>query len=541
MSAPAAVAAVDVLARHAAARPTAIAAVMAGSGRSIDWRTLESRSRRIAWRLVEAGLRQGDGIAILAENRLEWFEWMWAARRAGLYYTTLSTHWKADEVAYVLRDCGAKALFVTAETVAVAAQATAAMAAAPAGAAATRGAPAVSPAGLLGITADGAAPGLEDFEAWLAAAPADATLPARLEGADFLYSSGTTGRPKGIRRPLEQLASVDLQRGDLAWKRFDADAIYLSTAPMYHSAPVRWTIQALRGGACCVVMERFDAEAALAAIERFRVTHAQFVPTMFVRLLRLPAALRDRHDRSSLRFAIHAAAPCPVEVKRAMIDWWGPVLHEYYSGTEAVGRTSISSAEWLVRPGSVGRPELGTLHIVGEDGAELGPGQIGHVCFSGVPRFEYHGDPERTRAAYDALGRASIGDVGHVDAGGYLFLTDRASHMIITGGVNVYPQETEDLLITHPAVADVAVIGVPDAEFGESVKAVVVVREGEAPSEALAAALVDWCRARLSGIKCPRTVDFVEALPRTEAGKLMKRLLRDGYARPTQLSTRSPG
>jgi len=541
MSAPAAVAAVDVLARHAAARPAAIAAVMAGSGRSIDWRTLESRSRRIACRLVEAGLRQGEGIAILAENRLEWFEWMWAARRAGLYYTTLSTHWKADEVAYVLRDCGARALFVTAETVAVAAQATAAMAAAPAGAAATPGVPAVSPAGLLGIAADGAVPGFEDLETWLAAVPADATLPARLEGADFLYSSGTTGRPKGIRRPLEQLASVDLQRGDLAWKRFDADAIYLSTAPMYHSAPVRWTMQALRGGACCVVMERFDAEAALAAIERFRVTHAQFVPTMFVRLLRLPAEVRDRHDRSSLRFAIHAAAPCPVEVKRAMIDWWGPVLHEYYSGTEAVGRTSISSAEWLARPGSVGRPELGTLHIVGEDGAELGPGQTGHVCFSGVPRFEYHGDQERTRAAYDALGRASIGDVGHVDADGFLFLTDRASHMIITGGVNVYPQETENLLITHPAVADVAVIGVPDAEFGEAVKAVVVLRDGVAPSEALAAALVAWCRERQSGIKCPRTVDFVEALPRTEAGKLMKRLLRDGYARPTQLSTRSPG
>jgi long-chain acyl-CoA synthetase len=224
-----------------------------------------------------------------------------------------------------------------------------------------------------------------------------------------------------------------------------------------------------------------------------------------------------------------------------MIDWWGPVLHEYYSGTEAVGRTSISSPEWLARPGSVGRPELGTLHIVGEDGAELGPGRTGHVCFSGVPRFEYHGDPERTRAAYDTLGRASIGDVGHVDADGYLFLTDRASHMIITGGVNVYPQETENLLITHPAVADVAVIGVPDAEFGESVKAGVVLRDGEAPSEALAAALVAWCRARLSGIKCPRTVDFVAALPRTESGKLMKRLLRDGYARPTQLSTRSPG
>ncbi len=502
---------VDPLARHAADRPHQPAAVMAASGRSIDWHTLESRSRRIASRLIEAGLKTGDGIAILAENRLEWFEWMWAARRAGLYYTGLSTHWKADEVAYVLRDCGAKALFATGATVAVAA-----------------GAPA--PPGMLRLLVDGVAPGFEDHEAWLAPAATDAALPARLEGSDFLYSSGTTGRPKGIRRPLEQLASVDLQRGDLAWKRFDARSVYLSTAPMYHSAPVRWTMQVLRAGGCCVVMERFDAEAALQAIERWRVTHAQWVPTMFVRLLRLPAEVRARYDLSSMAFAIHAAAPCPVDVKRAMIDWWGPILHEYYSGTEAIGRTSISSHEWLERPGSVGRPELGTLHIVGDDGVELGPGETGLVCFSGVPPFEYHNDPQRTRAAYDALGRASIGDVGHVDADGYLYLTDRASHMIITGGVNVYPQETENLMIGHPAVADVAVIGVPDAEFGETVKAVVVPREGAVPSDALADELIAWCRARQSTIKCPRSVDFVPQLPRTETGKLMKRLLRAQYA-----------
>ena len=503
----------DPVARHAAARPTATAVVMDASGRSIDWRTLESRSRRIASRLVAAGLAQGDVIAIHAENRLEWFEWMWAARRAGLYYTTVSTHWKADEVGHLLRDSGAKALFASGATVGVAALATA---------------DGSGPS--LRVVADGAVAGFEDYEAWLAGAPDDATLPARLEGSDFLYSSGTTGRPKGIRRPLEQLASVDLQRGDLEWKRFDADSVYLSTAPMYHSAPVRWTMQVLRAGGRCVVMERFDGEAALRAIERHRVTHAQFVPTMFVRMLRLPPEVRDRHDRSSLRHAIHAAAPCPVEVKRAMIDWWGPIVTEYYSGTEAVGRTSISSREWLERPGSVGRPELGRLHVVGDDGRELGPGETGLVCFSGVPRFEYHGDPERTRAAYDAQGRASIGDVGHVDADGYLYLTDRASHMIISGGVNVYPQETENLLIGHPAVADVAVIGVPDAEFGESVKAVVVPREGVVPSDALAAELVAWCRARLSAIKCPRSVDFVDALPRTEAGKLMKRVLRDRYA-----------
>jgi long-chain acyl-CoA synthetase len=511
---------VDPIARHAAARPDAPAVVMAGSGETIDWRTLEAMSRRVARALVDAGLREGEGIAILAENRPDLLVWLWAARRAGLYYTCLSTHWKTDEAAHVLADCGARALFATRTTIEVAA------------AAAAR-----APAVRVRLIADEArqdfaasAAGFAPVSAWIAGVPVDAELPARLEGTDFLYSSGTTGRPKGIRRPLAQLAAHDLQRSDLDWKRFDADSVYLSTAPMYHSAPVRWTMQVLRAGGCCVVMERFDAEAALRAIERWRVTHAQFVPTMFVRLLRLPAAVRDRHDRSSLRHAIHAAAPCPVEVKRAMIDWWGPIVTEYYSGTEAIGRTSISSRDWLERPGSVGRPELGRLHIVGEDGVELGAGETGLVCFSGVPPFEYHGDRERTRATYDALGRANIGDVGHVDADGYLYLTDRASHMIISGGVNVYPQETENLLVTHPAVADVAVIGVPDAEFGESVKAVVVPREGTVPSEALADALVAWCRERLSPIKCPRSVDFVAELPRTEAGKLMKRLLRDRYA-----------
>ncbi|MEI7444374.1 MAG: AMP-binding protein [Burkholderiales bacterium] len=523
---------VDAIARHAAARPDAPAVVMAGSGDTLDWRTLEQASRRIARALVDAGLGEGDCIAILAENRPEYLVWMWAARRAGLYYTTLSTHWRADEAAHVLADCGAKALFATRATLDVAAAAAA-----------------LAPALRVRLIADEAGdthgthdthdgdPGLTasaarfvPVPAWIAGVPADAALPVRLEGTDFLYSSGTTGHPKGIRRPLAQLAAHDLQRSDLDWKRFDAGSVYLSTAPMYHSAPVRWTMQVLRAGGCCVVMERFDAEAALRAIEHRRVTHAQFVPTMFVRLLRLPPEVRDRHDRSSLRHAIHAAAPCPVDVKRAMIDWWGPIVTEYYSGTEAIGRTSISSREWLERPGSVGRPELGRLHVVGEDGSELGPGETGLVCFSGVPPFVYHGDPERTRAAYDALGRANIGDVGHVDADGYLYLTDRASHMIISGGVNVYPQETENLLVGHPAVGDVAVIGVPDPEFGEAVKAVVVPRDGVLPSEALGAELIAWCRARLSPIKCPRSVDFVAELPRTEAGKLLKRVLRAAYA-----------
>jgi len=504
---------VDPLARHAADRPHQPAAVMAASGRSIDWHTLESRSRRIASRLIEAGLKTGDGIAILAENRLEWFEWMWAARRAGLYYTGLSTHWKADEVAYVLRDCGAKALFATGATVAVAA-----------------GAPA--PPGMLRLLVDGVAPGFEDHEAWLAPAATDAALPARLEGSDFLYSSGTTGRPKGIRRPLEQLASVDLQRGDLAWKRFDARTVYLSTAPMYHSAPVRWTMQVLRAGGCCVVMERFDAEAALQAIERWRVTHAQWVPTMFVRLLRLPAEVRARYDLSSMAFAIHAAAPCPVDVKRAMIDWWGPILHEYYGGTELNGLTYVGPEEWLAHPGTVGRAVIGTIRICHEDGTELPTGEAGIVYFErDEAPFQYHKDPEKTRSAQHPKhpGWTALGDVGHLDEEGFLYLTDRASFMIISGGVNIYPQEIENELIMHPKVEDVAVIGVPNSEFGEEVKAIVQPAAGVSADAALAEELIAYARGRLAAYKCPRSIDFDSDLPRLPTGKLYKRLLKDRY------------
>ena len=499
-----------ILSRHAARRPDAVACVMHETGERITWRELEAGSRHCAHLLLSAGLRQGDVVAVFMENHRRYLEILWAARRIGLYYTTISVHLKPEEVSYILRDSGARALFTSAAMADVACALDA-------------------PALALRVMLDGASAGFEDYAAALARVPASAALPQTPEGSDFLYSSGTTGRPKGIRRPLAQLAAHDLQRSDLWWKRFDEQSVYLSTAPMYHAAPVRWNMSVLRAGGTCVLMARFDAERALEAIERHRVTHAQWVPTMFIRLLRLPEDVRRRHDLSSMKVAIHAAAPCPVEVKRAMIDWWGPILVEYYSGTEAVGRTSLDSIEWLAHPGSVGRPELGEIHIVGDDGAELGPGEIGTVFFSGVPPFEYHNDPERTREAYDHRGWASIGDVGYVDADGYLYLTDRRSHMIISGGVNIYPQEAENVLATHPAVADVAVIGVPDPEFGESVKAVIVLLDPGAASQDLARELIDHCRARISSIKCPRSVDFAESLPRTETGKLLKRLLRDQY------------
>ena len=308
-----------------------------------------------------------------------------------------------------------------------------------------------------------------------------------------------------------------------------ADDVYLSPAPLYHAAPLRCTMAMQRIGATSVLMEKFDAEQSLALIDRYRVTTSQWVPTMFVRLLRLGNDVRERYDLSSHRLAAHAAAPCPVPVKEQMIEWWGPILYEYYGATEANGATTISSEEWLAHRGSVGRPLHCKIHIVDDDGRDLPPGEIGTVYFEGGARFDYHNDPEKTARSYSPEGWSTVGDVGRVDEEGYLYLTDRKAHMIITGGVNVYPQEAENLLILHPRVRDVAVIGVPNEEFGEEVKAVVEPMDMREAGPELAGELIDWCRERLSSVKCPRSVDFDPALPRAESGKLYKRRLRERY------------
>jgi len=503
---------------HARATPERIAYRMVPSSAAVTWRELEARSRRCAAALVAAGLRPGDVVAVFLENHLRYFELLWAAHRVGLYYTTISRHLKREEAQYIIQDCDARVLFYSGHTQAE-----------------------LDPArldaqGVIRIAMDGADADALDYETWLARQPEDVCLPHTPEGTDFLYSSGTTGLPKGVKRPLAR-ANQYFRVGDAAatsWKAFDADTVYLSTAPFYHAAPVRWNMAALRAGGTCILMEKFDAAGALAAIAAHRVTHSQWVPTMFIRLLRLSGEERSRHDLSSLRYAVHAAAPCPVDVKAAMIDWWGPILYEYYSGTELVGRTSLSSSEWLAHPGSVGRPEFGQVHIVGVEGSqdgepELPPGQPGVIYFSGGGTFEYDKDPQKTRQAYNARGWATYGDVGYLDADGYLYLTDRLSNMIVSGGVNIYPQEAENLLATHPAVADVAVIGVPDEEFGEAVKAVVQLRDETAASPELARELIEYCRARISPIKCPRSVDFSADMPRTEAGKLLKRLVKQRY------------
>ena len=514
-------------------RPHALAYRMVPSGQSVTWAELELRSRKLAAFMVAQGLQVGDGIAVMLENHLRYFEILWAAHRIGLYYTTISRHLKTDEVSHIVRDSGAKLLFCSALTLMELDEA------------------ALADLPVKRVVLDQYQAGQTNYEAAIQLYPDDVSLPERPEGMDFCYSSGTTGLPKGIKKPLADAGKHFASKSDPRshWKDFDASSVYLSTAPFYHTAPVRWNMNVMRAGGHCVMMEKFDAELALKAIAQFGVTHAQFVPTMFIRMLRLRetwaptlpegavaslgrpgAGERDGpHDLSSLRFVIHAAAPCSATVKQAMIDWLGPILYEFYSGTELVGRTSLDSHEWLTHPGSVGRAEVGVIHIVGEDGRELPTGENGVIYFSGGPTFEYHNDPEKTRSAYNAQGWATYGDIGHVDAEGFLYLTDRLANTIVSGGVNIYPQETENVLQDHPAVLDVAVVGVPDAEFGEAVKAVVQLQPPHQASPELAAELMAHCRARISALKCPRSVDFVAQLPRAESGKLLKRLVKAQY------------
>ncbi|MBA2933810.1 acyl-CoA synthetase [Sphingomonas sp. CGMCC 1.13654] len=495
--------------------PDRIAYVMAATGRMISYAKLDARSNRLAQFWRTGGLQAGDVIALVVENH-EWvFPLVWSAQRSGLLFVSLSTSLAAGDLAYILRDCGA-AFVVYSERTAERVES------------AMREAP-----GTTGLRLEGTDGLIERIAALPAHPVADETM-----GSDMLYSSGTTGRPKGIRRVIEPGAPIDTATvlDTLVERRygFTADTRYLCPAPLYHAAPLRWSMAVLRIGGLVVVMDRFDAEAALALIERHRLNAAQWVPTHFVRMLKLPEETRATYDVSSLHIAIHAAAPCPVPVKQAMIDWWGPILSEYYSATEANGFTAIDSAEWLERPGSVGRALIGTIRICGEDGEELPPREAGDIYFENGQPFSYHNDPDKTAAATNARGWTTLGDVGWVDEAGYLYLTDRRNFMIISGGVNIYPQEIENLLITHPAVRDAAVIGIPDAEMGESVCAVVELMNGAEAGAELAETLRSFAREKLGPIKAPRRVDFAESLPREPTGKLYKRLLRDQYRAEAQ-------
>ncbi|MGH9101752.1 MAG: acyl-CoA synthetase [Acidimicrobiales bacterium] len=508
---------------HADSDPERIALVVVGQGGGRSYRQLEDRSRRAAQLLARAGLRAGQVVALLMGNEAELLEICWGARRSGLYYCAIGTHLRPQEVAYVLSDCGAQALFASASVGGLAAQASYLAAQAGDG---TRD--------LLRVACGGGIAGFESYEELLEGVP-PLRLAGETEGTDLLYSSGTTGRPKGVRHELSG-APYGTPDGlcviAAGLYGMDATSVYLSPAPLYHAAPLRFCMAAQRLGATVAVMERFDPEGFLAAVGRWRVTHAQLVPTMMVRLSKLPPAVWDRHDLSSLRCLVHASAPCPVPLKHEMIRRFGPILHEYYAGTEANGFVAIDTPTWLEHPGSVGRPVIGVVHVLDEDGAELAAGQRGVVYFEGGPSFAYHNDAAKTSASHDRRGWSTLGDVGHLDGDGFLFLTDRLAFTIVSGGVNVYPREAEDVLVTHPAVADAAVFGIPDEDLGEQVKAVVEPLEwppGAAGASELEEALISWCRSRLAAYKCPRSIDLVRALPRLPTGKLAKRALQDPY------------
>jgi acyl-CoA synthetase (AMP-forming)/AMP-acid ligase II len=505
---------------YAAQTPDKAAAILADTGQVLSYGDLERRSVQLAHVLHDTGLRPGDVVALLTDNDLRAFEVYWAAMRSGLYITAVNHHLAADEIAYIVADSGASALIVSAGKAQVAGEILA-----------------DTPDVKLRLAFGGPVGGHDSYEDALAAASAE-PFADQPHGRTMLYSSGTTGRPKGVRPPLPQTQVTDAADGVVALAAFvfgvDTATVYLSPAPIYHAAPLRWcgAIQAL--GGTVVMTKGFDAARTLRLIEEHQVTHAQFVPTMFIRMLQLPAAERDGRDVSSLRVAIHAAAPCPVDVKRKMIEWWGPVLVEYYAGTEGNGMTVIDAATWLGKPGSVGQAVSGTVHICAEDGRELGPGEIGTVYFEQeqLP-FEYHNDPGKTRAAQHPAHETwtSLGDIGYLDADGFLFLTDRKAFTIISGGVNIYPQEIENVLALHPAIHDVAVIGIPDPEMGESVKAFVQPAAGAVPGPELEQEIIAFVKARIAGFKAPRSVAFVADLPRTETGKLLKAKLKNEAVR----------
>ena len=491
--------------RFAASAPDRPAVILHGTDTVVTYGELETRSNQVAHLFRSLGLGVGDHVAVVMENRAEYFEVVWGAMRSGLFVTPVNWHLAVDEARYVVEDCGAR----RARRVGV-------MRRAGAGRGRCRGSCSADPR-----TASARTRTRCD-------AQPSTPVAGECEGNWMLYSSGTTGRPKGIKPPtVGGPLGAPTTFTMLVQGLYGANEStrYLSPAPLYHAAPSGWTTAIHRLGGTVVVMDRFEAVEFLAAIEQHRITMTQVVPTHMVRLLKLPESERDRFDLSSLELLVHAAAPCPPDVKRATIEWLGPIVHEYYSGSEGVGFTAIGSEEWLAHPGSVGRSLMGAVHIVDDDGNEVPARTEGQVWFEPLGRFEYHGDPEKTASAFDHRGWSTLGEVGWVDDDDYLYLTDRVSHMIISGGVNIYPREVEDALIVHPAVVDIAVIGVRDDEMGEAVRAIVQPADPAADRDALAAELIAFCRDRIAHYKCPRSVVFVDELPRLPTGKVARRLL----------------
>ena len=494
--------------------PDRPAVIMVGTGTQLNYADLVLATDRCAEFFRELGLRAGDSVSICLENQPEYFAICWAAFNCGLYFTPVSSRLKRDEIAYIVRDCDARVFFVSAAL-----------------AREVEGLPAEVPGVDAWLMLVGTIKGYQPFEAVMASFTGSPIM-AATQGAVMMYTSGTTGFPKGVKppRPAEPPDQppplLDLL-GRLYG--FDGDSVYLSTGPLYHAAPLKFNLAVQTVGGTSIIMEKFDAKISLRCIEKYGVSHSQWVPTMFSRLLRLPENVRHRYDLSSHDIAIHAAAPCPVDVKRDMLEWWGPIIHEYYAGSESIGMCVIGPEEWLKHTGSVGREVKGELHIVGPDGAELQVGQTGLVYFGNGGEFVYHKDPEKTARAHLPNGWATFGDIGYVDAEGYLYLTDRRDYVIISGGVNIYPQEAENVLSQHPDVADVAVFGIPSEEFGEEVKAVVMPIMPERVGPEIEQKLIEYCKSRLASLKCPKSIDFIDEMPREPTGKLLKRKLQASY------------
>jgi acyl-CoA synthetase (AMP-forming)/AMP-acid ligase II len=494
------------------------AVIMADTGAAMTFGELDAGANRVSQLLRAAGLQPGDHIALCLENHPRFFEILWGCEYAGLIYTAASSRLTTEELSYIVNDCGARAFITSKYKAEQAAELIA-----------------ETPNVELRLMLDGMIDGYESYEAAVDAQSADA-LPNRVAGTDMLYSSGTTGRPKGVmpefvHEPLEERTTgVAAMLGVLFG--LDSDSVYISPAPLYHAAPLRFCMATLSLGATLVVMPHFDAEGYLQALEQYRATHSQVVPTMFVRMLKLSDEARAKYDVSTIQCVIHAAAPCPIPVKKQMIDWWGPVLHEYYAGTEGNGFVYCNSDMWLAHEGTVGTPINCVVHITDEEGNEVPQGEVGAVYFEGGGTFEYHNDAEKTASSRHPLGWSTLGDVGYLDADNFLYLTDRKAFMIISGGVNIYPQEAENVLTMHPEVVDVAIFGVPNDDFGEEVKAVIQPKHMPTDAEAaskLAGELIQYCRSHLADVKCPRSIDFRPELPRHPTGKLYKRLLKDEY------------
>ncbi|SCW78021.1 Acyl-CoA synthetase (AMP-forming)/AMP-acid ligase II [Sphingobium faniae] len=496
--------------------PGKAAIIMADSGATVDYATLVAQANRVGHLFEKAGVKEGETVAFLLGNSTRYPELIWGAKDSGIRYVCISTHLNPDDAAYIVRDSGAK-LLVADHGLKDLSQLVVER---------LENKPVLYMLG--GSTCDFA-----DLDAILPTFPGHRIAGARRRGPSMLYSSGTTGRPKGVKtilpdappeEPPQRFAMLRAQYG------LGDDSVFLNPGPFYHAAPNRFMMSVLRAGGTIVAFEKFAPEPVLRAIQDYRVTHGFFVPTMFGRMSALPDDIRCQVDTGSLRHAIHAAAPCSIALKRRMIEWWGPVIDELYAGTEAFGHSFINSAEWLDHPGSVGRPAANCrIKIVDEQGRALAPGQVGRIMMSNGLRISYHDDAAKSDLLYDDDGFASLGDIGYLDEAGFLYLTDRESHMIIVGGVNIYPQEVENILIEHELIEDVAVIGVPDEDMGEQVRAVVQLRAGIGRQPGMEQEIIQFCRNRLSLYKCPKSVDFMEQLPRSPMGKLLKRELRQRY------------